>query len=424
MPMKFNDRISRWREPEGETVSIAIGGDICPAEDSGSPEFAAALPEVLREVKPFFDDADFRLVQWETVLSDGGAPIVKSGPNLRRPPACAAFAEALGTDLAMLANNHIGDFGPDAVMETAAHLHGRGIATVGAGKNLADARKPWRGVVNGVRITLFNRAENEFGGATADRAGSAPQMALADLAEVRAAREESDLVGVLLHGGNEYYPLPSPRLAELCRAFADAGADFVFNCHTHIAGGVELHNGVPIVYSPGNFYFPSLRASKPRSVTWFGGYLVKFHCDRRGAFALELQPIQLDESGKLRLPSPAREALFFRMLEEFGAIIDDPRHLGRCFDGWCTQSGLSYMKAMYKMPPREPAPDFTDPALADTLAPVKNIFGCEAHNELLRRTLLLITEHRLADARRVFEEEVEMFNAPAWLMPAVPEDRR
>ena len=75
MTMKFTDRICRWREAEGETLSIAIGGDICPAEASGSPEFAAALPGILREVKPFFDAADFRLVQWETVLSDGGEPI-------------------------------------------------------------------------------------------------------------------------------------------------------------------------------------------------------------------------------------------------------------------------------------------------------------------------------------------------------------
>ena len=78
---------------------------------------------------------------------------------------------------------------------------------------------------------------------------------------------------MLLHAGPEYYPLPSPRLVDLTRSFADAGASAVIVHHQHLPGAVEVHAGVPIVYGTGNFLFPMYYPyTYPE---WHEGYLVQ-----------------------------------------------------------------------------------------------------------------------------------------------------
>ncbi|HPZ06373.1 MAG TPA: CapA family protein, partial [Clostridiales bacterium] len=39
------------------------------------------------------------------------------------------------------------------------------------------------------------------------------------------------------------------------REYLDAGADIVIGAHPHCLQGIEFHNGKPIVYSLGNFWF-------------------------------------------------------------------------------------------------------------------------------------------------------------------------
>ena len=124
-------------------------------------------PELTEEIRPFVASSDLKLMQWETTLTDAETPIDKCGPNLKCRPECLNLAKALGIDVTLLANNHIGDFGPDVVMETIAHIEKAGFRHVGAGKDLADACKPLRLECAGKKIVLLNYAENEFGTATA-----------------------------------------------------------------------------------------------------------------------------------------------------------------------------------------------------------------------------------------------------------------
>ena len=55
-------------------------------------------------------------------------------------------------DAVGVANNHSGDFGPDALLETLQHVHAVGVQTFGGGRNATEAHQPHWIVRNGLRI--------------------------------------------------------------------------------------------------------------------------------------------------------------------------------------------------------------------------------------------------------------------------------
>jgi poly-gamma-glutamate capsule biosynthesis protein CapA/YwtB (metallophosphatase superfamily) len=59
-----------------------------------------------------------------------------------------------------VANNHSGDYGQAAFLETLQHLSEAGIAQVGGGRNLAEAHRPLWIRQNGLSIAVL--AYNEF----------------------------------------------------------------------------------------------------------------------------------------------------------------------------------------------------------------------------------------------------------------------
>jgi len=108
--MKFVDRCCNWREKGAENYSILFAGDICPRATGLDAIMEGKVAEVFKEVKPVFDAADLRVVQWETTITESETPIDKTGPNLKVPYKCAEIISHLKADVALLANNHIGEF--------------------------------------------------------------------------------------------------------------------------------------------------------------------------------------------------------------------------------------------------------------------------------------------------------------------------
>ena len=386
----MKQRLIKWRDADGETFSTAIAGDFCPREEN-SDAVAARAAELTAPIKPFFDDADFRILQWECAATVRGTPIDKSGPNHRCKPECAAFATALNIDAVLLANNHTGDYDTEGVKDTLDTFRNLNIRTVGAGMDLQEAAKPLHIEHNGLKIALFNVAENEFGTAGKNTAGVCGLDMFRLIGEIKAVRSEYDLVIAALHGGTEHFPYPSPGLRQRCRFLAENGVDAVFNCHSHCTIGYEIYKGVPIVYSPGNFYFPARPTSLP---CWYLGYVPKFFFDRNGAYALAIQPYTQTLNGVVPL-NDGDSTAFFDYLDELSAPIANDDELQEIFDSWCykLRSG-SYFDFLFN----RQKPDFDDrTAVKDCLAQ-RNLLTCEAHYELLKNTLRLMERYRLNKA--------------------------
>src|SRR6185295_1199643 len=96
------------------------------------------------------------------------------------PKLIAGLANA-GIDWVGLANNHIRDAGGVGILQTIANLKKAGIASSGAGKNLAAARKPAILTAGKTKVAFLAYDTIAKGyGASATRAGSA-QMSVAAL---------------------------------------------------------------------------------------------------------------------------------------------------------------------------------------------------------------------------------------------------
>ncbi|MBP5531327.1 MAG: CapA family protein [Lentisphaeria bacterium] len=394
----------RWRAPGRGAARILLAGDICPNCANIDAILEVGPDEVFRAVKPFFAAADLSIVQWETPLAEerGCSPIAKSGPNLVCDPRGVRLASALGADVALLANNHVGDQGGEAVLATIRTLEAAGIRTVGAGGDLAAACRPLRVDLGILKLSIVNAAEHEFGTASRTSPGSAPLDIPFIVETIRAERAAGRRVLVALHGGHEYDPFPSPRMAKLFRMFADGGADAVFNCHTHCPEGVEVHGGVPVIYSPGNFYFP-LRGEKTPLPTWFIGYLAILGIDENGAFELETIPYRFGLERVAPLEGRDRES-FDRYLETLSRPLADMAELERLFDLWSVRHGFNYVRGAMKKSAGAGL-DFSDPETVGKFLAFRNTHTCESHCDMLG-AFFRLAERGLVPAEPTLAEEI------------------
>ncbi len=409
----FQNRMMKLREPVGKTFSVVITGDVCPKFAEAQDQAIHHADTLTAGVKPFIASADLKIMQWETTLTAADTPIDKCGPNLKCPPECLNLGKALDIDVMLLANNHVGDFGPDVVLETITHIEKAGFKHVGAGKNLADSKKPLYLDCNGLKVVIVNFAENEFGTAGPAKAGVAPMDPFGNIRQIREVRQNADIVIVAIHGGHEHYGYPSPRMVELYRQYASAGADIVWGCHTHCNVGCEVFEDVPIVYSPGNFYFPYPEFSGSQKGCWKTGYLSKFHCDEKGVYALELQPYKFSMTAISTL-EPEDEKLFFEYYEKISAVIQDPEKIQKYFEAWCTHSGISYLSCMNHEKVQNWPPDWNSHEIVKSWLSRRNLFTCEAHNDLMKQTLRLIEEYRIDEAKKLLPEVLAL-QSPPWM---------
>ncbi len=266
-----------------DDITITIGGDFAPINQAES--VAINSPEkIWGDTLSLFREADLSMVNLETPLTDSVDAIEKTGPHLKADKQCVNALSAAGIGLVTLANNHIFDYGRQGVMDTITVCKNSGIDTVGAGKNLAQARKTYYREIKGKKIAVVNFAENEFSSATDNSAGANPMDLIDNIKQIREAKSNADVVIVIVHGGVEYYRYPTPRMQKQYRFYAEEGADIVVGHHTHMVSGYETHNGVPIFYSLGNLFFPW----NNRPHYWYEGYFLSLNISENNKISFDV----------------------------------------------------------------------------------------------------------------------------------------
>ena len=367
---------------------------------------------LLVDMKPVLDSVDFRIANLECVLCDKGVGenIIKSGPNLRGEPKNAAFLTEAGIDCAVLANNHLGDLGEPAVCATLDLLNKLNIAYVGGGRNITEAYRAWYAEKDGVKVAFLAVCENEFGGATDSKAGAAVFSMKRLCDRITEEKQTSDFVVVLFHGGNEYDPIPSPETVDRYRLIIDMGADALVAGHTHCMQGFETYRDKPIVYSMGNFFFPSLTTAKEKD-PWNFGYMTELTICKGKNITFRVIPYELkDETRWLHVLDGEEKQTILGYLDRLSAIIKEPAEVQRLFDAWCTKAGANYARALVHNP--EYLEGDLSEELAKKQANLRNLFWCEAHNTLMRGLMRLEYEGRLDEARASLPELLELQKIP------------
>src|SRR5207247_9511007 len=141
----------------------------------------------------------------------------------------------LGVDCVTLANNHALDFGPDALLDTLAHLDAAGIRAVGAGTDLALARKPV--VLDGLAVVAFGDHPREYA-ATADSPGIAYADVRDGLPDWLTPFPRADAVLVSPHWGPNMTAEPLDYVRAAADALLRADATLVAGHSPHVFHGI------------------------------------------------------------------------------------------------------------------------------------------------------------------------------------------
>lgn len=252
--------------------SILFGGDVCPQDRVEKLLLSDDYKTSFAGLKNVTAQYDFTIINLECpVVNNEYSPIEKCGPNLKCSNHIVSALNYTGVDCVALANNHIRDYGDAAIEETIFHLEKHGIKHFGAGGNITKAREVYYHQINGNVVAFVNFCENEFSIATSNNAGAAPMDAVNNYEDIVQARRNADIVVLIVHGGHEFYQLPSPRMKKLYRWYIDLGADVVINHHQHCYSGYEYYKGKPIFYGLGNLCFDKVGK---RNDSWNKGILV------------------------------------------------------------------------------------------------------------------------------------------------------
>ena len=371
-------------------IKIIVAGDFYPNDRVEKHINNEQYGEVFGNVRPIIESADYAVVNFEcpVVLNDA-KPIEKTGPALKSGVNAVESIQFAGFNMATLANNHFYDYGEKGVSDTLITCEEHGIDTVGGGENLTEAAKVSYKEIHGKKIAFINFCEHEFSIATDKRGGSNPLDPVKNYNQILEARNNANYVVVIVHGGHEYYQLPSIRMKETYRFFVDAGADVIINHHQHCFSGYEIYNGKPIFYGLGNFCFDN---KKYRDNNWNEGYMVELNL-QNGKISFDLHPyLQCNESPSV-LPIIEGELLekFTSKLEKLNRIIDDVNILDHHHKEFLNENS-TFMKLAFEpydgrlltsLYYRGLLPSFLKKRKLKILANIQ----CESHREKLIHTL-------------------------------------
>lgn len=242
--------------PAARTVTLAAVGDLMFARDITTLMEVHGIDYPFARVRPLLSGVDFVLGNLEGTFTDRGQPMAKEY-TFRTPPGLARTLSDAGFDGVSLANNHAWDFGADGLTDTLRALDSAGVGHAGAGGDQAVAETALvlrtAGGVSVAVVAFSDVGEVQF--ATATSAGVARADEASVERAVRRAAGLADFVVAYFHWGYEYRYEPSERQRSLAAASVRAGASAVIGAHPHVLQPWERVEGVPVIFSLGNFVF-------------------------------------------------------------------------------------------------------------------------------------------------------------------------
>ena len=295
-----------------------------------------------KSVQDLFSKADYRMVNLEAPITNDSPEnkIIKTGPHLRMSEKTAlSILMQLNIDGVTLANNHILDYSTKGLLDTLDALKKNNITYVGAGENLKEAAKFITLNNDGMKIAMINFCENEWSIAEEELPGANPMDIIDNANQIREAKASHDKVIVIVHGGHEYYNLPSPRMQKQYRFYVDQGADIVIGHHTHCISGNEVYKGVPIYYSLGNFLFTARSSIED----WYTGLVLVLEI-KGGVISSHLYPIkQNKQSFQLSLYSGEEKDMILRRIDSFNNIIEDKNKVLSKWNIYLNENSKTYL---------------------------------------------------------------------------------
>lgn len=248
------------QEKNPQEVVIGFGGDTMLgrlvnetiSQMQGEDRFRYPWGTVL----PYLQNTDLNLVNLETTLTNSNK-IVPKVFNYKASPEKVAILKEGNIEVVTLANNHIGDFSDEGLLETLDTLDKAGIQHVGAGANIGAAQKPVIITKNNIRIGIIGYTDNEPGWLATNEKPGTNYIRVGDIEtiteQIKELRPNVDILIVTSHWGPNKRQRPTQEFINFAHAIIDAGADIIHGHSAHIFQGIELYKNKVIFYDTGDF---------------------------------------------------------------------------------------------------------------------------------------------------------------------------
>lgn len=366
-------------------MRILITGDLVINQNYDASE------KIDRSIEELFNQSDLNIVNLEAPVTNSESKIIKTGPYLKsNKQSTTDVIDKLNINIATLANNHIKDYDEKGVLDTINFCESIGVRAIGAGKNITEASQTTFLNTSDGNIALINIAENEWSSADESTAGANGMSLIKDIKKIQQAKKENDFVFVIIHGGHEYYNLPSPRMQEQYRFYAEQGADLIVGHHTHCINGYEVYNGTPIYYSLGNFLFTKDNAHED----WYTGLILEVNIDN-GKLKTVLHPVrQTKKDFKLSLLQDVEKHKVLQRVKKYSGVIKSQEILLKEWNQFVLSkqhtytnywSPLSFIKSKYISGfLRRSKVDLTN---KEGMALFLNLMRCEAHYDVSKEVI-------------------------------------
>ena len=370
-------------------LNIIIGGDICPIGRNSAFFKEGDAGKIFNDLLEDFEGSDLSIVNLECALINESTPILKNEPVIGVDSDCINGFKNAGIDILNLANNHILDHGAAGLKNTMKVCAGADILTVGAGESLKEARRMLIKKVNNVNVGILAVAEHEFSIATQNSWGANPLDLIDYVRNVKSQKDNFDYLIVLLHGGNEYYPFPSPRMKDTCHFMVEMGANMVVVQHTHCPACYEEYQNAHIIYGQGNLIFDW--PDKPKS--FYEGFLVKLLIDDQMNPSVRIVPyVQSNLEIGARKMSEDDELLFMKALEERSLAVKNDDFIRSQWLTLCDSKKNQYISSILghnRLFRRLNKHGHLVKYLysQQSLIAIQNMIVCESHREVLETIL-------------------------------------
>jgi poly-gamma-glutamate capsule biosynthesis protein CapA/YwtB (metallophosphatase superfamily) len=231
-------------------------------------------------------------------------------------------------DVCGLSNNHVLDFGYDGLEETLSSLKRARLKTVGAGRNLDEARNPVIiPLTSGGRVIVCAFGVEDSGiprdcAAQSDRAGI---DLLPDLSEKTAAtivdrvgrvKGSRDITVASIHWGSNWgYDVPHEH-EQFAHSLVEGGIDIVHGHSSHHPRPIEVYRNRLILYGCGDFIddYEGIEGYENYRDDLVLMYFAAFSQQSGGLVSLEMTPMQIRKM-RLKRADPVDSAWLRDTLE-------------------------------------------------------------------------------------------------------------
>ena len=251
-------------EHTSSEVVVTFAGDICFHEEGYVMDYYDTVNDLEKCISPellqIMKDSDVFCLNHEYTIGESGTATTAKTYAFQAKPERMNLLTEMGVDLVTLSNNHVYDYGPEALHETCDLLSQANIDYIGGGHNISDAKRAVYYEINGLKIGFVAASNAEVHRFTPQATEDSPGILLAyDMAEylavVKEASQNCDYLIAYMHWGTEDSNYLNEQQQAEGRQLLEAGADIVVGGHPHVLQGMEYVDGKPIVYSLGDFWF-------------------------------------------------------------------------------------------------------------------------------------------------------------------------